>query len=98
MEHRDVVFGLLVPADQHAPEPVDPAVRPLHHPPPRLEPRLLLDLLRLLAARPDVRREPELQDRLTHGLVVVPLVHAHPLRPGPRRPWPLDGDARKRGL
>src|SRR5262249_55560224 len=98
MEERDVVLGLLAPADEHAAVAVHPAVRPLHHPPPRLGPRPPLQLLRLLAPRPDVRREAELLGDVPHLVVVVALIQAQPLRlvgAGPR-PGPVGREALRR--
>src|ERR1700722_13238733 len=80
MQHGDVVLYFLVPTDQNAAEAGHPTVGALHYPAPRLEPRHLLDLLGLLAARLDVRREAECLGQVAHLVVVITLVQAQPLR------------------
>ncbi len=70
-----------------------PTMRPLHHPPPRLGPCLPLQFLRLFPTRLDVGREAELCHDLTHLVVVIALVQAHPLRLLSRRLGTLDGNA-----
>src|SRR6516225_5080511 len=93
MKHRDIILGLLAPADEDAPEAVQPAVCPLHHPTPRLLPRPPLGRSRLPRLLGDMRREPELlHDRLGLG-VIVAVIHAQALRLFVGRRGPLDGDA-----
>ena len=58
MKKGDVVLRGLVPADQDAPEAVQPAMGELHHPAPGFEPSLPLDGLGLLAPAADVGGEP----------------------------------------
>src|SRR6266542_2208679 len=53
MKQRDIVLGLLAPADEDPAEAVHPAMRALHHPTPRLRARLPLERLRLLPPRTD---------------------------------------------
>ena len=84
MKQGDVILGLLTPADENPAKPIQPTMRPLHHPTTRLLPGGPLQRLRLLAPRPDVRREPERRHELTHFVVVIPLVHAQPLGLGGR--------------
>src|SRR5262245_40059944 len=82
----------LIPTDEDAAEPVHPTMCPLHYPPPRLVPGFLLERLRLLAARPDMGREPELRQQFPHLVVVVPLVQAQVLRAPARTErgfWPF---------
>src|SRR5438552_2760940 len=79
MEHGDIVLRLLGPADENPAEAVHPAMGPLHHPAPRLVPRLLLHRLGFAPLRRDVCREAERPDRLAHLSVGIPLVQAQML-------------------
>ena len=54
MQKRDVVLWGLVPADQNAPEAVEPTVSAFHHPTPGLETGLPFDGLSLFASTTDV--------------------------------------------
>ncbi|BCM88995.1 hypothetical protein IAD21_00837 [Abditibacteriota bacterium] len=56
MEKRQIVIGLLFPADEDAAKAVHPRVGALYHPTPRFEPGLLLERLGLFATGSDVRR------------------------------------------
>src|ERR671924_1348737 len=96
MQQGEVVLGLLTPADQDAAEAVHPAVRPLHHPPPRLVAGPALHPLRLLLLGRDVRREAELLRDLLHLIVGVAPVQAEALRRLRGRVGPLDGDTFQR--
>src|SRR5215210_4131662 len=98
MQKREIVAHFLVPADQHAPEAIHPTMRALHDPPAGLETSLLRERLGLFPPRPDVGREPKLNQQLTYLVVVIALVQAHPLRlrRGGRRA--LNRDARERRL
>src|SRR5581483_7795264 len=96
MKQGDVILRLFVPADQDAAKPIHPAVRPFYHPPPRLLPRLPLDLLGLFPPRLDLLGELKLVRALTHLVEVVGLVQAYPLRLLLGRPGPLYRDACER--
>src|SRR4051794_17597544 len=72
MEHAEVVLHLPLPKDQHATEPVHPAVCTLHDPAASIRAHLPLQRLRLHAPRSDESGEPELTHQLP-GVVVVPL-------------------------
>src|SRR5579871_1364880 len=80
MQQRQIVFGLLAPADENAAEAVHPTVRPLHDPTPRLIPCLPLERLSLLPPCLDVGREAELRDEGADLVVVIAFIHTHPLR------------------
>jgi hypothetical protein len=80
MQQPQVIDRLLLPADQKAPEPVHPGVRPLHHPAPRFVAGFLFDGLRLLAPCPQMQREPELRCQLAHRVAVIALVQTQALR------------------
>lgn len=92
MQKTQIVTYLLVQADQEAPETIQPTVRALDHPPPRLETRLLFEGLGLFPSRPDVGGEATLGQQLAYFIVVVALVQAHPLRCGRARLRPLNRD------
>ena len=92
MEHGDVVVGLLVPADQHAAEAVDPAVRPLHHPPPRFATSFLLQGLGLFATRTARRGAAQRGPQVPSLRLGVAFVHTPPLGSLCRGRGPLDGD------
>src|SRR3954471_23174572 len=98
MQHTEVVLHLLLPSDQDPPEPIHPAMRPLHHPTPGLETRLPLQRLRLLTSGTHVGREAELPDQLPSVVIVITLVQTHPLRLFLRRLGTLHRDALQRRL
>src|SRR6516165_11953560 len=98
MEHAEVILHLLLPPDQDPPESVHPTMGPFDQPATGLETRFSLQRLRLLAARPHMRREPEFLHQLPGVIIVVTLVQAHPLRLLLRRFGTLPGDALQRRL
>src|SRR5690349_3981111 len=77
MQHAGVVLHLLLPTDQDPPEPIHPAMSPLHHPTPGLETRLPLQPLQLaVLVQPrgpksdeDTRRRPFLEAAVSRGVV-----------------------------
>src|SRR5262245_48761642 len=80
MKHRDIVLGLLIPTNENATEPIQPTVRPLHHPTSCLLPRPTLDCLRLPRLPGNVRCKAELlHDPFRLG-VVVAVIQTHTLR------------------
>ena len=79
MKEGDVVVGRLIPADQDAPEAVQPAVRAFHHPAPGFEPSFSFDGLGLLAPAADVSSEAKLVQRASHLVKVVAFIQAHTL-------------------
>ena len=79
MKEGDVVVGRLIPADQDAPEAVQPAVRAFHHPTPGFEPSFSFDGLGLLAPAADVSGEAKLVQRASHLVKVVAFIQAHTL-------------------
>src|SRR5262245_29246503 len=93
MEHRDIVLRLLVPADQNPTKPIQPTVRPLHYPTPRLATRLALYLLSLSRLRRKVGRETKLLHDLLRLGVVVTVIQTHVLRLLFARFGPLHRDA-----
>src|SRR5262245_56772415 len=100
MQKPKVVTHFFVPADQHPPEAIHPAMRALHHPPPGFETSLVLQGMGLRAPRSDVRREPELVQQVSHLVVIIAFVQAQPLRgfEGGLRPfhsYAFDGLARQ---
>lgn len=62
MEQGQIVLGLLAPADQQTPKPVQPTTRAFYHPTARLDPHFSprrggqLPHAPFTAARPDMRR------------------------------------------
>jgi hypothetical protein len=79
VQEGHVVLHLLLPTHQHPPRPVQPAVRPLHHPPSRPA-ALRVGLASLLAAgRRDVDLVAPTRRLLPARVVVVPTVHAEVL-------------------
>ena len=78
MQHRDVGIGPFLPADDDPAETVQPTVGSLNDPAPSFEPGCTLDRIGLLAARTNVRGEPELRRELAHLVVVVALVETKP--------------------
>ena len=79
VKEGDVVVGRLIPADQDAPEAVQPAVRAFHHPAPGFEPSFSFDGLGLLAPAADVSGEAKLVQRASHLVKVVAFIQAHTL-------------------
>ena len=92
MKKSQIVAHFLVPADQHAPEAIHPTMRPLHDPPPRPEPSVLLQRFGLFPPRSDVGGEPEFGEQGAHFIIVIAFVQAHPLRPSWGWLWPRDRD------
>lgn len=66
MQHGEAVLPLLLPADEDAPEAVEPAVAALYHPAPGLLTRIALETQGLFALRSYVE-----QSRQFARLVVV---------------------------
>ncbi len=93
MEHGDIVLRLLAPPDQNPAKTVHPAMRTLHDPTPRFPTSPPLDLLGLLAAGLDVRREAEVRQDLSDLVLVIPLIQAQALRLLGAGLGALDGDA-----
>src|SRR5215510_5840845 len=79
MQKPQVVTYFFVPAEQHAPEAIHPAMRALHDPPPGFETGLVLQGLSFLAPRSDMGCEPELVQQVSHLVVVIAFVQTHPL-------------------
>src|SRR5215213_1766083 len=75
---------------------MEPGVRALHHPAPRLGPSATLGP-DLLATRAQVRGEAELRGEGARLVVVEPLVEAEVLGTAARRPGPSDRDGLKGG-
>src|SRR5450432_2213259 len=86
MEHGNVGVLARFPANEDAPEPVHPAVRPLNDPSPCSDAGLAFEFLRFLTTGPQMKREPESDSEGAGLLVVVALVEAEPLRVS--RGWP----------
>src|SRR3712207_2136501 len=91
VEQREVVAGLLGPADQDGAEPMEPRVRALHHPASGLGPGVALGP-DLLTARAQVQGEAELRGEGARLVAVEALVETEVLRPMARRFGPLDRD------
>ena len=79
MKKGYVVGGGLVPADQNAPEAVQPTVRAFHHPAPGFVASLLFDGLGLFTPAADVGGEAELLQGPAYLVKVVALVQAQTL-------------------
>ena len=78
MKKGDVIAWILVPADQNAPEAVQPTVSAFHHPAPGFETGFLLDgpgldSLSLFAPAADVGGDAKLVQGMTHPIEVVAL-------------------------
>lgn len=73
------MLGLLLPAHQDATKAVHPAVASLHDPAASPLARLTRQLLRLFTPRANVGGEAELSQDLSHLIIVVAFVQAHPL-------------------
>ena len=95
---RQVVGGLLLPADQDAPPPRQPGERALHHPTPGRVRLLARLVFLLLADAPDVRHIARSRHDGLGGGVVIAFVQAQMLRRGPGRGGPLDDDGIQRRL
>ena len=77
MKKGDVIGGGLVPANQNAPEAVQPAVSAFHHPAAGFEAGFLFDGLRLFSPAPDVGCEAKLLQGSTNLIKVLALIQAH---------------------
>src|SRR5579859_6577934 len=100
MQKRQVVLGLLVPADQQSSEAVHPRMRPFHDPPTRFEACFSLDGFGLFPTRANMSGEPKFAQDLTHLLIVIARIQTHPLwlllrRLGARDDDRLDGRTRQ---
>src|SRR4051794_25131151 len=93
MEHGDIVFGLLVPADENTTEPIHPTVGTLHHPTSGFCARVPFGLLPFFAFGWNVRGEVELFGQLLHFVTDIRLVQAQPLGLRRRRFGSFDGNA-----
>ena len=80
MEHGEVRVLAYFPANKDPSEPIHPAVRPLNDPAARSNAGFALELLCLLAAAPEMKRESKGDGERARLLVVVSLVEAKPLR------------------
>ena len=93
MQHAGGMPRFLLPPNQKATGSIHPTVRPFSHPAASLEPRGTPDQLRLLAARANMRREPEFHRQITHFVIVIPFVQTQVLRFLTRRPGSFHGNA-----
>jgi hypothetical protein len=96
MQNPQVVPHFFVPAEQHPPAPIPPAMRALHHPPSCFATGLVLPGLGLLPP-PAARRRASA--RVQHGsplVVVIAFVPTHPLGGVWRGGRPCHGPARDR--
>jgi hypothetical protein len=87
MQKREIIAHFFVPADQHAPEAIHPAMRPLHAPPAGFESRLPFERLGLFPPRPDVGGEAKLGQQAAYLIIVIVFVQTHP-------PWGVWGRLR----
>ncbi len=92
MEHGEVGVGAFLPADEDAPEAVEPGVGALDDPATSAKAGLALERLRLLAAAADVSGERKLLREPADLVVVVGGIEAQPVRPLPGRLGPFDRD------
>ena len=80
MQHPCVIIRFFLPADQDSTESIHPTVGALNCPAAGFEANAPPNQLRLLAARSNVRREPEFPRQITHFIKVIPFVQAQALR------------------
>jgi hypothetical protein len=73
MQKPQIVAYFFVPADQHAPEAIHPAMRAFHRPAPGFEPSLLSECLGLFPPRPDVGGEAKLVQECSNLVIVITL-------------------------
>src|SRR5262245_1867200 len=93
MQKSQVVTHFFIPADQHTPEAIHPAMRALHHPPMCFETRFLLQRLGFLAPRSDMRCEPELFQQGSPLVVVIAFIPTQALGGVWGGIWPVHGNA-----
>src|SRR5438128_6823461 len=79
MKHSDVVFDFLVPANENAPKPIHPTVRPFYHPAARFGAGISFEFLGFLAASANVSRETKLLNDFSNLIKVITFIHAHAL-------------------
>lgn len=96
MEHGEVVLGLLLPADEEAPESVEPGVGSFDDPATGTIAGFGLERGHFFAAGSQVQREAELVGELPDLREVIALVQTEPLWPFDGRPRAPDGDRFKR--
>ena len=93
MQEGDVILGLLFPTNQNTSEAVQPTVGSLHDPAPGPLAGLFRDFLGLLTPRANMSRKTELNQGISHFLIVVSFVQTHILRLFLRWFWTVYNDA-----
>ena len=93
MQHSRVILRFLLPTNQNATVSIHPTVCPFSHPAASLEPRAAPDQLGLLAARANMRCEPEFPRQVTHFVIVIPFVQTQVLWLVRRWPGSFHGNA-----
>lgn len=91
MQHREICIDPFFPADQHASIAIEPAMRPFHHPAPRL--RFFTLGLALIAKPANPRHHADLSDIVMDAASDIAPIEAQP-RAWHRRPF--DNDMRER--
>src|SRR4051794_27704338 len=89
MNHGKIVGGLLAPPNQDSAKSVHPTMRTLDYPASRFSACLAHEILGLFAARTNMGCEAEFFHYGAHLIVIITLVHAHPLWFSGSRFWPL---------
>ena len=79
MKESEVIGGFFLPSDEESPKPIHPTVRPFNHPAARLEIRLLLDRLSFFPPSPNMSRESELLQQLSHFAIVIAFIQTEAL-------------------
>ncbi len=74
MEKCQVVFRLLVPADQQSAKPIQPGMCAFDHPPAGFEARFPFDGFGFFPAWPNMGREAELLEDGTYLFVIVAFI------------------------
>ncbi len=93
MQHGRVIFRFLLPSNQNATVSIHPTVCAFSHPAASLETHRTSEQLRLLTARANMCRKLEFLRKLSHFVVVIPLVQTQVLRPVQRRSRSCHGNA-----
>ena len=93
MQNAHVILRLFLPTNQDSTESIHPTVGAFNHPAAGFEANAPPNQLRLLAARTNVRREPEFPRQITHFIKVIPFVQTQALRFMQRRSRPFHGNA-----
>jgi len=96
VQQPEIIFRLLLPADEDAAKAIHPAVSALNDPTPCLESRSALDRLGLFSTSANVRRVAEVPEQIANLIVVVSFVQAHVLLPIQFDFWTLYGNAEQR--